>query len=178
MKYFTKVGETEREFVFARHGNRIDATSDGRSFAIDLASVGDGTFSILVDGRCYDCVIDRQEGRSIVLVKGERIVVDVEDERERAAHAVASAKGGGKQILEAAMPGVVVDLRVAVGDVVEEGQVLVILEAMKMQNPLAAEGPGVVSKVLCQKGQAVAGGSVLVEIDPPESESPEVGAAQ
>ena len=64
------------------------------------------------------------------------------------------------------------------GDTVEEGQVLVILEAMKMQNPLAAEGPGVVSRVHCQKGQAVAGGSVLVEIDPPESGSPEVGAAE
>lgn len=65
----------------------------------------------------------------------------------------------------APMPGVVVDVKVAVGDEVEEGQTLVVLEAMKMQNPLAAEGPGKVTKVVVAAGEAVAAGALLAEIE-------------
>jgi biotin carboxyl carrier protein len=63
------------------------------------------------------------------------------------------------------MPGIVVEVRIAEGDAVEEGQTLVVLEAMKMQNPLAAEAPGKVTRVVCKKGEAVAAGALLLEIE-------------
>ena len=170
MKYFTKVGDAERSFEFKREGSFLVAVSGDRHYRIDVSTVGDGGFSLIVDGECFDCLIDRQQGRSVVQLRGERVVVDVEDERERAAQAVAASKGGGKQVLEAAMPGVVVAVKVAEGDVVEAGQTVAVLEAMKMQNPLQAEAPGVVAKVHCAVGDAVSGGAVLVEIDPPDGE--------
>jgi biotin carboxyl carrier protein len=101
----------------------------------------------------------------VVQVVGHRFAVHVEDERERAAHAVAGNKQGGKQELRAAMPGIVIDLKCAVGDVVEEGKTLVVLEAMKMQNPLAAEAAGKVTRILCKKGEAVAAGALLLELE-------------
>ncbi|RMG12809.1 MAG: acetyl-CoA carboxylase biotin carboxyl carrier protein subunit [Planctomycetota bacterium] len=64
------------------------------------------------------------------------------------------------------MPGVVVELRVAEGDRVEAGQVLLILEAMKMQNEIAAPADARVAAVRVQTGDAVAGGDVLVEFAP------------
>ncbi|MBK8975204.1 MAG: biotin/lipoyl-binding protein [Planctomycetes bacterium] len=167
MKYFAKFGDIEREFHFDRSGGQLRASCGDRSWNVDLAMVGDGAFSLIVDGRCYDCLIDREEGHSVVQVRGERMVIDIEDERERAAHALASARTGGRQIIEASMPGIVVDVKVEVGQRVEAGQTVVVLEAMKMQNPLAAEADGIVSSVLCKKGLAVAGGAALVEIDPP-----------
>ena len=84
----------------------------------------------------YDVTVDAVEGETLVQVGGELIRVHVQDERERTASEVAGARTGGKRTVTASMPGVVVNLAVEVGDIVEDGQTLLILEAMKMQNPL------------------------------------------
>lgn len=166
MKYTTRLGGEEREFTIERHGSALRATCGDTSYAIDLALVGDGAaFSLLVDGRSYDVVADVQKDQVLLQMVGERFVVQVEDERERAAHAVAGHKQGGKRELRASMPGIVVDVKIAVGDTVAEGQTLVVLEAMKMQNPLGAESPGKVTKVVCKQGEAVAAGALLVELE-------------
>jgi biotin carboxyl carrier protein len=65
------------------------------------------------------------------------------------------------------MPGVVVDILVAPGDAVGEGQPLLILEAMKMQNELTATSDGVVGEIFVSKGQAVGAGARLVTIAAP-----------
>ena len=166
MKYLTKLGKEAREFVIERHGDALTARCGDRTYALDLALVGDGaTFSLLVDGRSYDVVADVDREEVAVQMVGQRFVVHVEDERERAAHAVAGNKVGGPRELRASMPGIVIDIKVAVGDVVEEGKTLVVLEAMKMQNPLGAESPGKVTRILCKKGEAVAAGALLLELE-------------
>jgi geranyl-CoA carboxylase alpha subunit len=166
MKYLTRLEGEEREFTIERRGGRLVARSGEREYGLDLSLVGDGdTFSLLVDGRSYDVVADLQREQVSVLMLGERFVVHVEDERERAAHAVAGNKVGGKRELRASMPGIVVDIKVAEGAVVEEGQTLVVLEAMKMQNPLTAETAGKVTRVLCKKGEAVAACAQLLELE-------------
>lgn len=166
MKYLTRLDGEEREFAIERHGDGLRARCGDTVYELDLALVGDGqTFSLLVDGRSYDVVADVQREKVSLQMMGERFVVHVEDERERAAHAVAGHKLGGKRELRASMPGIVVDIKVAEGDAVGEGQTLVVLEAMKMQNPLAAEVPGKVTRVLCKKGEAVAAGALLLELE-------------
>jgi biotin carboxyl carrier protein len=166
MKYLTNLDGVEREIELAREDGRLVARSGAGTFVLDVALVGDGaSFSMLVDGRSYDVVCDVDRERVGVQLLGQRFVVHVEDERERAAHAVAGRKQGGRQELRAAMPGIVIDVRVAAGDRVEEGRTLVVLEAMKMQNPLAAETAGTVTRVLCKQGEAVAAGALLVELE-------------
>jgi biotin carboxyl carrier protein len=166
MKYLAKLDGEEREFVLERQGERLLARSGDKVYAIDVSLVGDGaTFSMLVDGRSYDVVADVDRQSVVVQLLGQRFAVHVEDERERAANAVAGNKQGGKQELRASMPGIVIDIKVAVGDVVEEGKTLVVLEAMKMQNPLGAETAGKVVRILCKKGEAVAAGALLLELE-------------
>lgn len=166
MKYTTSLDGEVREFSIERHADRLVARSGDATFDLDIALIGDGeTFSLLVDGRSYDVVADVQRESVTVQLLGNSYVVHVEDERERAAHAVAGHKAAGKRELRAAMPGIVVDVRVAEGDAVEEGQVLVVLEAMKMQNPLSSESAGKVTRVVCKKGEAVAGGALLLELE-------------
>lgn len=166
MKYLSHFDGEDREFVFERTAGGLLAHCGGQAYELDLSLVGDGsTFSLLVDGKSYDVVADVDKGRVTVLMLGERYVVDVEDERERAAHAVTHQRPGGKRELNASMPGIVVDVKVEVGAEVEAGQVLVVLEAMKMQNPLCAEAPGRITRVLCKKGAAVAAGALLIEME-------------
>lgn len=166
MKYLTRLGGEEREFVIERHGDSLTARCGDTTYALDLKLVGDGTtFSLLVDGKSYDVVADIDREEVAIQVVGQRFVVHVEDERERAAHAVSGPKVGGKRELRASMPGIVNDVKVQVGDVVEEGKTLVVLEAMKMQNPLGAEAAGKITRIVCKKGEAVAAGALLLEME-------------
>ncbi len=166
MKYLTRLDGQEREFVFERTAEGLFARCGEETCAIDLSLVGDGsTFSLLVDGRSYDVVADVDGSTVVVQMTGDRFAVEVEDERERAAHAIAGQRASGKRELHASMPGIVVDIKVEVGTEVEEGQPLVVLEAMKMQNPLCAEAPGKITRVLAKKGEAVAAGALLVEME-------------
>ena len=64
------------------------------------------------------------------------------------------------------MPGVVAEVNVAVGDVVEVGQVVVVLESMKLFASLQAEVAGTVADVYCVPGETVPAGKRLVLIDP------------
>jgi biotin carboxyl carrier protein len=166
VKYYAKLDGEEREFWFERRQSRLFAHSGGKTFEVDVSLVGDGgVFSLLVDGRSYDVVADVERERVTLQMLGERFVVGVEDQRERAAHSVAGNKPTGRHELRAAMPGVVVAVQVEVGTEVEEGQALIVLEAMKMQNPLCAEGAGKVTRILVRPGEAVAAGALLAVLE-------------
>jgi acetyl-CoA carboxylase biotin carboxyl carrier protein len=64
--------------------------------------------------------------------------------------------------VEAHITGTVWKIEVEVGDAVEEGDTVVILESMKMEMPVEAEDPGVVKEILCEEGQSVSEGDTLV----------------
>lgn len=167
MKYYTKIGEVEREYGFVHDGGDLLATcADGTTYRCQQSSIGDGTvFSLIVDGRSYDCLVHFDaRGQAQVQVMGDLVNVAVEDDRERAAKRVSHHKAGGKRTIVAAMPGVVVAVEVEVGDVVEDRATLVVLDAMKMQNPIGAEGAGVVTKLYVKVGDTVSAGAPLVDL--------------
>jgi acetyl-CoA carboxylase biotin carboxyl carrier protein len=74
-------------------------------------------------------------------------------------------EGGGVPQVEAHITGTVWKIEVAVGDTVEEGDTVVILESMKMEMPVEAEDDGTVSAILVEEGQAVSEGDPLVELE-------------
>jgi acetyl-CoA carboxylase biotin carboxyl carrier protein len=67
--------------------------------------------------------------------------------------------------VEAHITGTVWKIEVEVGDSIEEGDSVVILESMKMEMPVEAEDPGVVKQIVCEEGQAVSEGDTLVVLD-------------
>ena len=165
MNYFTRVGDVEREFSFERRDGQLFARCGDRTYRLDYSTVGDGsTFSLLVDGRSHDFLVDWVDGGLSVEVEGERITVAVQDQRERAAQAVQVRKRDRRQV-RAAMPGTVVEVMVTEGQEVEAGETLLILEAMKMRNPIAADGPGRVERLRVGVNQTVAGGELLLDLE-------------
>jgi acetyl-CoA carboxylase biotin carboxyl carrier protein len=86
--------------------------------------------------------------------------------------AAGSGRAAGESHILRAMPnveahitGTVWKIEVAVGDTVEEGDTVVILESMKMEMPVEAEDPGTVKEILCEEGQSVSEGDPLVVLD-------------
>ncbi|MGI9625421.1 MAG: biotin/lipoyl-containing protein [Longimicrobiales bacterium] len=163
MKYAVSVNGHSRAVEVGPDGILID----GRAVEIDVSQVGDsGLYSIVMDGHTLLVVADRAgKGRWSMRAQGHDVSVEVLDERAARVRAL-TAQGAGAikaTALKAPMPGMVVKIEVAEGDLVEVGQGLVIVEAMKMENELKATVAGRVAKVLTEAGQAVDKDQVLIE---------------
>lgn len=75
------------------------------------------------------------------------------------------ATPAGKNVIQSPLPGIILDIRCKVGDTVKKGQTLMILEAMKMENNILANGNGKITEILVQKGDSVLEGANLVVIE-------------
>ena len=165
MRYHVSVGGRTRVVDVTPDG----VTVDGRSVDASIAHVaGTHVRSLLLEGSSHRVVARRTgTGAWELHVRGRRLAAEVVDERTRRVREMtgATAKNTGPRPLRAPMPGLVVKVEVAVGDEVQPGQGLVIVEAMKMENELRAEAPGRVTKVRVEPGQAVEKDQILVELE-------------
>jgi biotin carboxyl carrier protein len=122
-----------------------------------------GIYSILIDGRSYEAFVEDTATGIAVSVDGHRFEIDVRDPREWSRKA--SGHGGeGVQTISSPMPGKVVRVLVAVGDAVEAGQGIVVVEAMKMQNEMKANRAGTIQTLPAKEGATVSAGEVLATI--------------
>ena len=154
-KYITTIAE--REFEVEILGNN-QVSIDGVVYTVDFESVsGQPVFTMLVDGKSFEAHISQDDDTWQVLMGGTLYRAQVEDEREyRLRGATGAGEGaGGEFILKAPMPGLVVQVPVNEGDEIKKGDVLVILESMKMQNELKAPRAGLVKRVEVKEGDSV-----------------------
>jgi biotin carboxyl carrier protein len=140
---------------------------DGVEYPVDFESVaGQPVFSLLLDGRSYEAYVYEPEDGSgwQVLLRGDLYNVEVEDEREQRLRAAAGAVAapGGEFNLKAPMPGLIVSVPVAEGQAVARGDILVVLESMKMQNELKCPREGTVARVRVKPGESVEQNQVLL----------------
>jgi biotin carboxyl carrier protein len=155
MKYVATTGDREIliEIIDDHH-----ITVDGVKYEIDFESVSEQTvYSLLANNKSYEALIYESEEGWQVLLHGSQYVLLVEDERERRLRA---SLGGGPPEnidyhLKAPMPGLIVSVSVSEGQSIEKGEVLVILESMKMQNELKSPRPGKISRVHVKPGDSV-----------------------
>ena len=101
-----------------------------------------------------------------VWVFHDGVVYEIADPSPSRARARSSAGGGS---LTAPMPATVVDVKVKAGDAVRRGDIVIVLEAMKMELPVRALGDGKVKAVHCRPGELVQPDTVLIEIAPREA---------
>jgi len=123
-----------------------------------------GVYSVLLDGRMYDARVEETPAGLVIVIDGYRFEIEVRDPRRWSRKDRARA-GEGVQTLAAPMPGKVVRVLVGPGDVVEAGQGLLVVEAMKMQNEMKASRAGRILSVTVKEGATVAAGEVLATIE-------------
>ena len=134
--------------------------SDIEGSPVRMVRIGTDVFRVVAEKR-------EGRGRYFLWVDGYRFDVEALDERRRALRdlSVANAGASGPAPIVAPMPGLIVRVDVAVGDTVEAGQGVVVMEAMKMENELRATAPGKVRSVEVGPGTAVEKGALLVSLE-------------
>jgi len=147
-----------------------DATIGGESTPAHLADVEGTPVRLVTIGGVQHRVVARREGpkgRYALWIDGWRFDVEALDERARAIRDLGAqqAAAAGPAPVVAPMPGLVVKIHVAVGDEVQAGQAVVVMEAMKMENELRSPGVGRVRAIHAELGVAVEKGKLLVEFD-------------
>jgi biotin carboxyl carrier protein len=136
-----------------------------RTHRVDLQSIdADVLYSLLIDNNSYEMLIEEQEGEYRVLLVGELYTVQVEDDfrRQMARHRPGKAKPSGRTAVKAPMPGLVVDVLVSEGQDVSTGDILLILESMKMENEVRAPCDGQVNRVQVSPSETVEKEQILV----------------
>jgi pyruvate carboxylase subunit B len=166
VKYFVKVGDEEIEVLL----DGDTATVDGETHEASLSSVEGTPVSLLRLGDEVCRVVSRRgesRGRYTLWLDGYRFETEALDERARTIRELtgAAAAAAGPAPVVAPMPGMIVRVAAQVGDQVQPGQGLVVMEAMKMENELRATAAGTVRAVLVQPGTAVEKGAVLLELE-------------
>jgi biotin carboxyl carrier protein len=146
-------------------GGRWRVVLDGRELTVDARPVRPGTWSILLDGRSHVVDLDPRVTGSALSAGLAEAIAKIEDARTRKlARAVAPVGPITGEELRAPIAGKMVKVLVEVDAVVVAGQGVVVLEAMKMENELAAERGGTVKTVHKQAGQPVEAGELLVTL--------------
>lgn len=164
MKYITVVEGKQFivEVVDERH-----VRVDDKLYEIDFETVsGQPVYSLIVDGKSHESYVYQDEDIWQVLLRGRLFPVTVEDEREKRLRAAAGAGVAetGEFLLRAPMPGLVVAIPVTEGQAIKRGQVILILESMKMQNELKAPRDGTIGRIRVKSGESVEQKQTLLSV--------------
>ena len=151
--------------VFRNPDGDLVVKVEDREHIVDARWTQSDLLSLIIDGRSYQVDIHTEKDSHEVLVEGEHFDFELFDERKALLKSAAGLGVEGVQEIRASMPGKIVKVLVAEGDEVEEGDGLVIVEAMKMENEMKSPKAGAVTKVGVEEGEAVEAGTLLVIVE-------------
>jgi 3-methylcrotonyl-CoA carboxylase alpha subunit len=140
---------------------RFRITAEGEDSIVEVLYHGDGRIRVLIDEEPVEAAVVLESGVALISLRGETHTL------HKPAPPAVDETGPGTDAaanLTAPMPGTVVKVFVEEGQEVEEGQLLLVLEAMKMEQPISAPHAGVLSSLPFGEGSLVPGGAVLAEV--------------
>ena len=138
-----------KKFKFTIHGN---------DYAVDVHGIEENTAQIEVNGTTYFVEIHRKltQSKTPTLVRPAI--------KEAVKPSIEKREGGTPHPILSPLPGNILSLKVEKGNIVEKGQLLMIMEAMKMENKVLSDRAGVVENIRVREGDAVLQGDILIEI--------------
>jgi biotin carboxyl carrier protein len=163
-KYRLKLGNEDHELEVEPEGaGGYRVKSGDASSRVSLTRINDSArYSLIVDGKTHDLFIEERPTGYHIVLAGRPINVGTHTGRRGGGAESMEIDDGGEWVLKSPMAGVVLEIRVQADDEVEQGQVLAIVEAMKMQNELQARRAGTVKAIFVAAGQRVDQGTPLL----------------
>lgn len=165
MDFTYEYNGTERTVTLEKTTGGWKVCCDGAEFEITSEKLGPGRFSIMVGARPHRVFVAEGNGAVHVFIAGRQFVFREPGGAAATAGAVSAEFVDGILSICAPMPGEVVKVSVAAGDEVSDGQVVAIVEAMKMEHELTTTVNGVVKAVHAGAGDQVDNAQVIVEIE-------------
>ncbi len=166
MKYHVLVDGEHYEVEVLRESGGFRISLGDESHYADVGTLRDGyAYSLVIDDRSVDIGVEERGDTVSLLIAGGRYPAEVLGEREWIARSIQGTAAEGDMTVRANMTGIVREVLVQPGDVVEIGTTLFILEAMKMENEVKAEAAGTVASISVTAGATVSVGDVVVEIE-------------
>lgn len=163
MKLAAKAGDRLHEIVVTRVGAAYVVVLDGVEHELDVRKLEADFYSILYDGRSYELSVEAEGSSYRVRHGAHEQLVELAD-ASRGGREQLGKRDGPDQV-DAIMPGKVVRILVAEGDEVRAGQGLVVVEAMKMENEIAATRDGRVREIAVAPGATIEAGAKLVVLE-------------
>src|SRR6266853_3526866 len=163
MKLHATIADYQTDILIRDDGSRVYAEIDDREYTLEVREAGPGAYMLIAEASVFDCRVDGRPdaGKPLDVIVGatEYSVTILDPKRLRGASgAVAHAEEAARII--APMPGKVVRVLVSVGDQVETGAGIVVVEAMKMQNEMKSPKAGTVAALHVDVGATVNAGDV------------------
>jgi biotin carboxyl carrier protein len=150
------------------NGSQVKLSIDGRIYDADIVQFGNGLYSIIIDGQSYSIeMIEGDTPKHYVLntfYKSFHVEIIDAEKRYQRSRQKGSAMGGENNI-SSPMPGKVVSIPVKVGQLVEVGQPVVIISAMKMESEIKVKNAGKVKEIRVKEGAVIDAHQVLMIIE-------------
>jgi biotin carboxyl carrier protein len=121
-------------------------------------------YNIVVNGVAYDVSVEEADGNSAAMPVSAPVQAAAPVAAPAPIKAVAPAPVSGGTQIKAPMPGTILDIKAAAGSAVKKGQVIMILEAMKMENDIVAPVDGTLASINVEKGATVTSDQILAVI--------------
>jgi biotin carboxyl carrier protein len=168
MHYDIDVGGRRRRVTVDKSGDGFAVAVDGKTHQVDVARVDGHSLSLIVDSMWSvetSVTPEREPGHVTVHVGGTAVPVAMLNGRKHYGRKRDDGgAGAGPQRVTAPMPGKIVRVPVALGDIVRARQPVVVVEAMKMENELRAGRDGKVAEIHAREGMSVDAGALLIVI--------------
>jgi biotin carboxyl carrier protein len=159
-------GKTTHIVELEKNGSSYKVSLDGQPVDADVILAAPNAVSVILNASAFEVhIAPALDGTYKLQTGAHEFQADVRDPRSWRAKKHGTLEAEGRQHVVAPMPGKVIRLLVNVGDVVEAGQGLLVVEAMKMQNEIRSPKKGKVERLHATEGQAVNAGDVLAWVD-------------
>lgn len=167
MRLDAQIGDETFQLDIRVDGDRVYARIEDREYDLESSEVEPGMYLLKNNGRVYQVSVSgpTPNGAYGVSVKNRDFEVGITDPKRLRGSGSDHSHSGGHAEIRTAMPGKVVRIIADVGQAVEKGSGVIVVEAMKMQNEMKSPIDGVIKEIRVSEGSTVNAGEVLVVIE-------------